>query len=46
MSSSRGSSRPRDQTHVSMSPALAGGKINIFTRKIDSEAEAPILWPP
>ena len=29
-----------------MSPALAGGKMNIFTRKIDSEAEAPILWPP
>ena len=23
--SSRGSSRPRDQTHTSMSPALAGG---------------------
>ena len=25
MPSSRGSSRPRDQTHVSYSPALAGG---------------------
>ena len=35
MPSSRGSSRRRDQTHVSMSPALAGG---FFTTSATWEA--------
>ena len=30
--SSRGSSPPRDQTHVSMSPALAGGSLPLVSR--------------
>ena len=40
ISSSRGSSQPRDQTQVSMSPALAGG---LFTTSATWEA---LRWSP
>ena len=40
ISSSRGSSRPRDQTHISVSPALAGG---FFTTHATWKALSPLL---
>jgi len=40
ISSSRGSSQPRDQTQVSLSPALAGG---LFTTRATWEA---LWWSP
>ena len=41
LSFSRGSSQPRDRTHVSMSPALAG---RFFTISATWEAQGPLEW--